>query len=488
MTMRLSTRLSLFFLGALGLVLVGFSASLYVLASKYLHRQADERLEGALNTLVAAAEFGPEGVEWEPKERSLSFGRLDNEDQFSWIVCDSHGRQLDGSATGNLDQFLHDWMLSGSSSRRPQSAMDRRGRTWRMMYRRLEPSRGSRRETAEREEQTTSDDKHAALVFGAGISLEGVERTLQSLAGVLVVLSLGIWTLALGFGRRLSCRALRPLTHMAQAAQAIDGDELDRRLPIPQSGDELAELGLSFNALLDRLSESFERQRRFTGDASHQLRTPLTAMLGQVDLALRRERPPAEYERVLTLVQRQAGHLRQIVEALLFLSRADQEALRPDLATIELSAWLTDQFRFENDDHRASDLRLEIGADGPFLVRAHPALLSELLNNLLDNATKYSEPGTPIVVRLNREFHCVLLSVEDQGVGIIDEEIPLIFEPFYRSRETRNRGIGGLGLGLSVADRLAHSFGGSIEVRSEVRRGSCFTMRFPAESGTHAHA
>ncbi len=182
---------------------------------------------------------------------------------------------------------------------------------------------------------------------------------------------------------------------MADAAHAIGGEELDQRLPVPETDDELEELGEAFNSLLDRLQESFERQRRFTGDASHQLRTPLTALQGQVDLALRQDRDTDEYKRVLTLVQRKTRHLRQIVESLLFLARADGEALQPGLETIELTAWLREQSRSWLDSSRGGDLHWEAGQDGPLWARVPPALLPELLNNLLDNAIRYSAREPP---------------------------------------------------------------------------------------------
>ena len=141
------------------------------------------------------------------------------------------------------------------------------------------------------------------LISAAATSLDGVRATLRNLALTLAGLSLAVWTLALVTGRRLCRIALRPLTEMADAAHAIGGDEPGRRLPAPATDDELGELGRSFNALLDRLGESLERQQRFTGDASHQLGTPLTALQGQVDLALRQDRSPEEYRRVLALVR-----------------------------------------------------------------------------------------------------------------------------------------------------------------------------------------
>jgi signal transduction histidine kinase len=483
--MRLSTRLMVFFLGSLALVLAGFSGSLYLLAWKYLHRQADERLEAALNTLVAAAEVNEAGVEWEPAERKLSFGRRTVEGPFFWQVSDGLGHRVDGSLAGAGDDAAPPpGAVSGGrpgAGTRPWSVVDARGRTWRVMLRRLsgpaqpQPPGGGPAEAQGR--------IYESLEFRAATSLEGVDATLRNLAVSLAGLSSGVWALALVSGRRLCRRALRPVSAMAEAAHAIEGDEPGRRLPAPDTQDELGELGRSFNALLDRLQESFERQRRFTGDASHQLRTPLTAVQGQVDLALRRDRTPEEYRRVLSVVQRRVRHLRQIVEALLFLARADAESLRPGLTPMDLASWAEEHLRSWPDARRAPDLSLALSPDpgGPFWVRAHPSLLAELVNNLLDNACKYSAPGTPIVVRLGRRGREVMLSVEDRGAGISPREVPHLFEPFYRSEAARHQGVGGVGLGLSVALRLAGALGGTIDVESEQGRGSAFTVRLPAE-------
>ncbi len=320
---------------------------------------------------------------------------------------------------------------------------------------------------------------HSRLILDAAVSLEGVQATLRNLALVLISLSVGLWSMALIFGRRLSRHALEPVTRMADAAHAIGGAEPERRLPVPRTDDELEELGQSINALLDRLQESFERQRRFTGDASHQLRTPLTAILGQVELALRQDRDVEEYKRVLGVVQRRTRHLRQIVESLLFLARADNETLAPLLELIDLASWLSAHLRSWRETSRGCDLRLDYEPTEPLPVRVQPALLAELINNLLDNAARYSEPGTPIRVELTRDGATVGLTVEDRGIGIAPDEIPLLFEPFFRSAEARWRGAPGLGLGLSVAQRLARSLEGTIEVSSQVGLGSRFTLRLP---------
>src|SRR5262249_55252998 len=158
---------------------------------------------------------------------------------------------------------------------------------------------------------------------------------LRTVAMILAGVSIGIWLLAAAMGRRLVRRALLPVTRMAEAAGAMTAADRDQRLPIPGTGDELDALAGSFNGLLPRLHEEVERQKRFTGDASHQLRTPLAALLGQVEVALRRERPAEDYRRTLADVHEEADRLRQIVESLLFLARAESEAGRPELHPLE---------------------------------------------------------------------------------------------------------------------------------------------------------
>jgi two-component system, OmpR family, sensor kinase len=253
--------------------------------------------------------------------------------------------------------------------------------------------------------------------------------------------------------------------------------DLHQRLPGPAHADEVGELNRAFNELLDRLQEAFERQRRFTGDASHQLRTPLAAMLGQVDVALRRERPGEEYRRVLTLVQDQTDHLRRIVEALLFLARADAEAELSSLETVNLADWLPAHLKSWAEHPRAGDLRVE--CPDAALVRAQPLLLGQLLDNLLDNAFKYSEPGTPVTVTARREPDGITLTVRDEGPGIGPNDLPHVFDAFYRSAEARRLGRAGVGLGLAMAQRIAAAFGGTLSAASELGKGSSFTLRLP---------
>jgi len=456
--MTLTARLSLFFLVALAVVLIGFSTTLYLLARTYLYRQIENRLEAALDVLSATAEIKPDGVEWEADERPVTLAAPPGEESVAWQVCDDRGRMMDGR---RREAFAGDVSV------------------WRVRNRRL-PAEDREAYSGK---ENNKDNKHRFIVLAAGLPLRPVNAILRNLLLLLVGLSMLLWLSAALLGRRLCRRALAPVARMATAARALSAAESGWRLPAAATGDELQDLGRAFNDLLARLHESFQRQARFTGDASHQLRTPLAALLGQIEIALRRPRGVEEYQQTLTVLHRQALQLRQIVDSLLFLARADAEAKSPQLERLEMRAWLTEHLPSWSGHARAADLRRQMSADSPVWVMAQAPLLRQLLDNLLDNACKYSATGTPITVSLARESGIVSLTVTDAGRGIADEDLPHIFEPFYRSEQMRRQGVSGLGLGLAVAQRIALALGGTLGVESQPGHGARFTLRMPSAGG-----
>jgi heavy metal sensor kinase len=477
--MTLTSRLLVFFLSILALVLVGFSTTIYLLANNYLHRQADERLDAVLNTLSAAIESGPEHVEWEPQVRLLKLDVFAIGEQAVWIVANDHGRIVDRSRNKLMDQFLAD---TSPSFQHEAAALDDHkweGKLWKAGQRWVHA--GSYEENNSEEhgaEEIADEGKHTALSVTAGVALGALNATLLQLATSLVAVSLVIWIVAFVAGRFVCRRALLPVTRMATAAQEMDANDLDQRLPPTSTKDELETLNLAFNNRLDRLQVAFERQKSFTGDASHQLRTPLTAILGQVEVALRRERTADEYHQVLYKVQKKATHLTRMVESLLFLARANTEAQLPELEPVELREWLPQHLETWSEHARADDIALKCVGAFTSRIAAQPALLGELLNILLDNACKYSELGTPIQVRLEHVANTVTVHVQDQGYGIDESAIANLYLPFFRSKEARLRGVDGVGLGLSIANRLVEVLGCELSVKSEVGRGACFTLRF----------
>jgi signal transduction histidine kinase len=490
--MSLATRISAFFLAALALVLAGFSTTLYLLARSHLQRDLDERLVESLNVLTAAAHVAPGLHGWRPGTRPRIVGVDEREGPAYWLVYNQQGTMLDrfgdpgsvdfSAVLGRVPRFGHAHLtISG-----------RDGRRWRLSGRRLhvlapapaavdvEPAKEVD-QSSKLAKPLSPDD--TSLILLVGTAQGPVEASLRSAALLLSGLSAALWLLAAMAGRRLCRRALLPVSRMARTACIMSAEDRDQRLPSPGTGDELEDLGRSFNDLLSRLHEAFERQKRFTGEASHQLRTPLTALISEIEVARRRERTVADYQVILDQIHGDAVRINQIVEALLFLARAEADARLPEVEQIDLTAWLPAQLRHWSSHPRVGDIQAVPLRVSPLWVEAHAPLLGQLLDNLLDNACKYSPPGTPIHIRLGRESGFGTLAVEDHGPGLSAEESAHVFEPFYRSPQARLRGVPGVGLGLAVVARIAAAFRGSVEADRTWREGCRFVVRLPEASG-----
>jgi signal transduction histidine kinase len=474
--MRLVTRFSAFFLTALALVLAGFSATVYLVAHRHVYRQLDERLERALDTLEASVDIEPGGLEWEPTDRRIALGLDLGPDEVRWAVRDGKGGLVDRSANAGRGGFPAGWEARAWPTDPPDGTRFGKALGWRMAARRMLLKAMLLQGRGHPDDEPGYEVQYPVLVLVAGLRPGPVKATLDRLGATLVGLSLVIWLLAAAGGQLLARRALAPLTRMAETVGTMSATDLGRRVPTPGTDDELDALGHAFNGLLDRLNEAFDRQQRFAGDASHQLRTPLAALLGQVQLARRRARPVEEYRRVLDRVHEEGMRLREIVEALLFLAQPEGPSL--SLCELDLGVWLPNHLARWSDHDRATDLRLEVGS-APLLVRVHPAMLAQLLDNLLDNACKYSAPGTPITVKGEREGRFVTLSVEDRGGGLAHEDATHVFDPFFRAEGARKTGLPGIGLGLAVARRIASALHGTLDLRIDPGRSTCFTLRLP---------
>jgi len=468
--MTLTSRLMAFYLGSLAAVLAGFSTALYMVAQDHLYRQADERLDAALNVLGAIVEVTPDGVEWESGERNLRLSS--GPDQIAWVVTDDTGLIVARSEQPDSDDLLAD---ATGRFRGPADATRRmhwRGERWQAGQRRFVPGG-----TAKQDDQPPDPNevKYPALVVTAALPLEPTRALLHKMLAVLVGISVCVLAAALAGGRFVCRRALLPVCRMAEDARAIDPTDPARRLSIPGGGDELSDLGTAFNGLLARLHESAERHRRFAGDASHQLRTPLAALLGQIEVALRRDRNMAEYRNVLSTAQAKATHLTRIVEALLFLTRAGSEAGLPARERFDIAGWLREYIDQWNNHARFSDIRL-VGADGPLMVVSHPVLLGEIMTVLIDNACRYSAVDSPVTVSVSQAGKTARIEVADRGPGIAAADLPQVFTPFFRTADALRANKQGVGLGLSIARRLAEAVGRGLTVTSTTGEGCRFAV------------
>ena len=475
--MSLATRLSIFFLGMLAVVLVCFSTALWIAQRWTLMNQADEQLTAALRTLVASIEIEPEGVEWNPAEHR--FSAFDSgPDAVLWRVTDDLGNIVDETSG-----FQNTWTLpSGRREGEIETVSHADGEPWRIAHDRVfVPPEIAKLDDESSQSPPGPDDvpEYPALTVTVALPIGANGAALERLAMLLFVLGLAIWGLAAAAGHWLVRRALQPVTTMAAAAGSLQAAGLSR-LPVSRTGDELEELGEAFNALLDRLNREFARERRFSAEVSHQLRTPVTAMLGQVDVALRRERSPEAYRETLHEVRTQAARLREIVESLLSLARSESIAAS-SMRPIVLDKWLTAQREDWSDHDRAADLRLETSTDDTLVVETDPDLLAQVLGILIDNALKYGPPDTPVVLRSTAEADSVTVDVIDAGPGPSEEEAAAVFRPFHRGAKAIDSGTPGVGLGLALAQRIAERLGAKLTFDRTDDGRSRFQIRIPRE-------
>jgi signal transduction histidine kinase len=471
--MSLAARISAFLLVLLAVVLVGFSSAVYLLARTYLRRELDGRLQSALETLAAAVDIEPSGLEWEPADRRIALGVDSGINALRWSIRDGRGVLVDRSANAGSGDFPVTWSPA-SWPAGPDGTTFGNVPHWRMAGRRLSLDDLLRQGRGHPDDQPGYEVQYRALELVAGVSPAPVEAALNRLGLTLGALSIAVWVGAAAAGHGwLWRRALAPMRRMTRAAAAMTPTGPAAQLPLSGNGDELDELGRAFNDLLDRLGAVHEQQRRFAGEASHQLRTPLAALLGQVQVARRRERSPAEYRRVLDVVQAEGERLRHIVETLLLL--AQPTAAELPTQPLDLARWVPDHLRRWAEHPRAADLVVKADADS-LTVHAHPTLLGQLVDNLVENAFKYSAAGTPVTVTIGGAGASATLSVDDRGQGLTAEDAARVFEPFFRAERARRDGQAGVGLGLAVARRIAEACGGSLELCSTPGVGSRFRV------------
>ena len=301
-----------------------------------------------------------------------------------------------------------------------------------------------------------------------------------------LAMSVAVLAAVIATGALLARSALRPVSSAVRMAEEIGGAIGGRRLPAPASDDEIGSLVSTLNALLDRVELSMTAHRRFTADAAHELRTPMSRLRSELEIALRRNRSPEDYRAVLQSALDETVRLSGLTEALLTLARLDADPRAeadhtpPGVASEALDA------ECRRVQREASRRGVEVVArpSPPLEVRVPPRLLSLLLGNLLDNAVKYSPPGGRVLaglVELNGEM---VVSVSDSGPGIPDAHLPRVFERFYRVDAARSGDLPGFGLGLSICQAIAQRYGGAIEVAPNPDGGTVVRARFPLAVGS----
>jgi two-component system OmpR family sensor kinase len=316
-------------------------------------------------------------------------------------------------------------------------------------------------------------------VVVVGASTEDQRDALARLLVLLVLAGAVAAALAVGVGWLVAGGALRPVERMRVEAEAVSGSEPGRRLPVAETGDELARLGESLNRMLGRLEEAVERERRFVDDASHELRTPLANLKAELELALRRARTPDDLLGSVRSAAEETERLSRLAEDLLVLARADRGRLpvrREDVDVAELIRDTAGGFA-----GRARELGVSLTASVQEGVRARvdEDRMRQALGNLIDNSLRNTPRGGEVTVDLGHGNETLAIVVADTGQGFPASFLPRAFEPFSRADAARGRGDGGTGLGLAIVRAVAEAHGGHVEAANRPEGGAMVVLRIP---------
>ena len=324
----------------------------------------------------------------------------------------------------------------------------------------------------------------APIIQNGGLA--GIVQVAQSLGPVNDTLTRLLTTILLGTplliaiagfgGYFLAARALTPIDKMTRTAQRISAEDLSARLELPGTNDEVGRLAATFDHMIQRLDEAFQRERQFTSDASHELRTPLAAMQAIISVIRQERRSPEDYEQALDDLAEETDRMKSLTEDLLKLARNDTNnsyVFEP----LDLSVLLTDLNESLQTLAENKGLVIKREIEDNVIITGDSDALIRLFVNLLDNAIKYTREGE-IKTSLHRANDgSVEVSIKDSGQGIPQEDLPHIFERFYRVEQSRS--TRGTGLGLSIASQIAQAHGGEISAKSVTGKGATFTVRLP---------
>jgi heavy metal sensor kinase len=312
------------------------------------------------------------------------------------------------------------------------------------------------------------------ILVGRSIARQLAE--LRSTALMLTATGAGILLLGLVGGWWLASRAIRPIEDISATAAKISGGDLTQRIDVSETESELGRLASVLNSTFARLDAAFGQQRQFTSDAAHELRTPVSVMLTQTQTALNRERSAAEYRETVETCQRAAQRMRRLIESLLELAKLDAGQQPMKHVRFDLAQTARDCVALI--EPLATARQVKISCDLPQLdCIGDSERLAQVITNLLTNAITYNKENGAVRVDGETKDGSVLLRVSDTGQGISVEDLPRVFDRFYRADSSRTSGNTGLGLAISKAIVEAHS--GQIEVASEPEKGTVFTVRLP---------
>jgi len=284
-------------------------------------------------------------------------------------------------------------------------------------------------------------------------------------------------------GYRIARHGIRPVEEMATTARHISSTNLRERILPEGYPFELASLARTFNQMLDRLEESFERISRFSADIAHDLRTPVNNIRGEAEVALARARTSCEYRDVIESCLEEAVRLSDLIGDLLFLARAESPLSDLRLERVDVGELLGGVREYYEASAANGEVTLTTAVAGrPVIAELDRTLLQRAVGNLVSNALAHTPPGGAVVLSTNADYSTIRVEVSDTGFGIPAEALPRVFDRFFRVDSSRSHGSGGTGLGLAIVKSIAQLHGGNVEIASEPGQGTRVTLQMPASS------
>ena len=330
------------------------------------------------------------------------------------------------------------------------------------------------------------EDENLIGVVLVAHPIDVIEKSLDNLLVMLAVI-LSIFLIPTVAGGFLFAKsAMRPIAQISEKIKRITSENLNERVYVPDTKDEVEELAVSFNSLLDRLHESFKRERQFIGNVAHELKTPLATQRSDIEVTLSKERGKDEYKRSLTETLADNNRIATTLKNILDLAWSEEELARGQGEVINLPEMVTELIDLATKMASPKHINITSFIDKNIKVTGNQDKLSRAILNIIDNAIKYTPDKGKINLSLRLKRQDAVLIIKDTGIGISQKDLPHIFERFYRGSKTDK--IMGSGLGLAIVQGIIHAHRGSIEVKSKVGHGTTCTILLPLVRGSFLHS
>lgn len=330
------------------------------------------------------------------------------------------------------------------------------------------------------------DSNSEPMLLRALASRADFDRDFQSYLWMFLTLIPIAVAISLVSGYLLARHLLSPIQQIGETVNRITADRMNERLQVINPHDELGELSTALNRTFDRLEESMQSMRRFTSDAAHELRSPVSVLRAEAEIALRKPRDLEEYRKVVEVTLNETVRLGTIIDQLLALCRHDAGLQKLLTDEVPVAAVLLDVVARFHSFALQKEIDIVVKSLPECFIHGHDVLISQLFYNLIDNALKFTEKKGRIIISGSHSNGHVEFTITDTGIGIATEHLPLVFERFYRADAAREH-YRGVGLGLSICKSIVDAHQGTITVTSNVGKGTVFTVRFPTLSSIESY-